>query len=81
MKTLILSTILQIFLLLLSQTGFAPPYGTEIYKVFATPKPINLTSIITKQNSSTKGSLSDIEKVIMGTYGNTKSDETDVIKK
>jgi len=61
--------------------GFAPPSGTEMYKVFATPKPINLTSIITKPTSSTKGNLSDIEKVILGSYGNTKGEESAVIKK
>jgi hypothetical protein len=62
-------------------TGFAPPYGPEMYKVFATLNPINLTSIITKQGSASKGSLSDIEKVILSTYSNSKGDESSSVRK
>jgi len=61
--------------------GFAPPYGTEMYKVFATAKPINLTPIITEQVSSTKGSMSDLEKVVLGSYGGTKGDKDSSIRK
>jgi hypothetical protein len=61
--------------------GFAPPYGTEMYKVFATPKPINLSSIISSKGTGTKGNLSSVEKIIMGSFGNTKGEETNTVKK
>ena len=61
--------------------GFYPPYGTEMYKVFATPKPINLTPIITKRSTLTKGSMSDLEKVVLSSYGGTRGSENSSVKK
>ncbi len=51
-------------------TGFSPPCGAEMMKVFATPKPINLYPIIESQTEIThraKGEENPIES-LLGTY-------------
>jgi hypothetical protein len=58
--------------------GFYPPYGTEIFKVFASREPVNLSSVIVSKGSGTRGSSSPLEAILQDTYQNTRGPNTKV---
>ena len=58
--------------------GFYEPYGTEIFKVFASREPINLSPIIVSKGVGTRGSSSPLEAILQDTYQNTRGPQVKV---
>lgn len=58
--------------------GFYQPYGTEIFKVFASREPLNLSSIITSKGVGTRGSSNPLEAILQDTYQNTRGPKVKV---
>jgi metacaspase-1 len=58
--------------------GFYQPYGTEVFKVFASKEPINLSPIITSKGVGTRGSSSPLEAILQDTYQNTRGPKVKV---
>ena len=52
--------------------GFYEPYGTEIFKVFASKEPLNLSPIISSKGVGTRGSSNPLETILQDTYQNTR---------
>lgn len=55
-------------------TAYGPPYGIEIYKIFATPKPIDLSSVITTRGKSDTKGGSPFESLINNSYQRTRGE-------
>jgi hypothetical protein len=58
--------------------GFYEPYGTEVFKVFASKDPINLSPIINTKGVGTRGSASPLEAILQDTYQNTRGPKVKV---
>jgi hypothetical protein len=58
--------------------GFYQPYGTEIFKVFASREPINLSSVINSKGTGTRGSSNSLEAILQDTYQNTRGPKVKV---
>jgi hypothetical protein len=58
--------------------GFYQPYGTEIFKVFASREPINLSPIINSKGVGTRGSFNPLEAILQDTYQNTRGPKVKV---
>jgi len=58
--------------------GFYEPYGTEVFKVFASKEPINLSSVITSKGIGTRGSSSPLEAILQDTYQNSRGPKVKV---
>jgi hypothetical protein len=58
--------------------GFYEPYGTEVFKVFASKEPINLSPIIVSKGVGTRGSSSPLEAILQDTYQNTRGPQVKV---
>jgi hypothetical protein len=58
--------------------GFYEPYGTEVFKVFASREPINLSSVINSKGVGTRGSSSPLEAILQDTYQNTRGPKVKV---
>jgi len=58
--------------------GFYEPYGTEVFKVFASKEPINLSPIINSKGVGTRGSASPLEAILQDTYQNTRGPKVKV---
>lgn len=55
--------------------GFGEPFGTEVFKIFITSKPLNLKPIIDAQGkipSGTRGSNNPLENLFIDTYMGTR---------
>lgn len=55
--------------------GFSEPYGTEVFKIFITSKPLNLKPIIDAQGkipSGTRGNNNPLENLFIDTYMGTR---------
>ncbi|MCX7743982.1 MAG: caspase family protein [Flavobacteriales bacterium] len=55
--------------------GFGEPYGTEVFKIFITSKPLNLKPIIDAQGkipSGTRGDKNPLENLFIDSYMNTR---------
>jgi metacaspase-1 len=46
----------------------SPPYGTEVFKIFASEKEINLENIATSKGGKSAGLMTTMEKLITGSY-------------
>ncbi len=54
--------------------GFAPPYGKNVYKVFASSKALNLRPIVnTRGTENTKGSTSVVENIVGASFFGTST--------
>jgi hypothetical protein len=58
--------------------GFYEPYGTEIFKVFASREPLNLSPIINSKGVGTRGSSNPLETILQDTYQNTRGPKVKV---
>lgn len=58
--------------------GFYPPLGSEMFKVFATKEPIDLTPIVTQRGAGSRGDLNPLEMVISDSYQNTRGPKVQV---
>lgn len=58
--------------------GFCELYGTEIFKVFASKDPINLSPIINTKGVGTRGSANPLEAILQDTYQNTRGPKVKV---
>jgi hypothetical protein len=58
--------------------GFYEPYGTEVFKVFASREPINLSPIISSKGIGTRGSSNPLETILQDTYQNTRGPKVKV---
>lgn len=58
--------------------GFYQPYGTEVFKVFASKEPINLSPIINSKGVGTRGSSNPLEAILQDTYQNTRGPKVKV---
>jgi hypothetical protein len=58
--------------------GFYEPYGTEVFKVFASKEPLNLSPIIVSKGVGTRGSSSPLEAILQDTYQNTRGPQVKV---
>jgi len=58
--------------------GFYEPYGTEIFKVFASKEPLNLSPIINSRGIGTRGSSNPLEAILQDTYQNTRGPKVKV---
>ena len=52
--------------------GFYEPYGTEIFKVFASKDPINLSPIINAKGNGTRSSANLLEAILQESYQKTR---------
>jgi hypothetical protein len=48
---------------------FFPPYGTELYKIFASTSEINMEQLATTRGQETRGNFSGLEKLVKKSYG------------
>ena len=46
----------------------SPPYGTEVFKIFASEKEINVENITTSRGSSPNGVMTMIENLVNNSY-------------
>ncbi len=53
---------------------FTEPFGTEVFKVFATSSVINLRSIVQSKGSATKGDMQTMELLLNDSYMGTRGD-------
>ncbi|MBN1186403.1 MAG: caspase family protein [Bacteroidales bacterium] len=58
--------------------GFYPPLGPEMFKVFATKEPIDLTPIVSERGTQSRGDLNPLEMVISESYQNTRGPKVQV---
>jgi len=58
--------------------GFYQPYGTEVFKVFASKEPINLSPIINSKGVGTRGSSNPLEAILQDSYQNTRGPKVKV---
>ncbi|MBL7111998.1 MAG: caspase family protein [Bacteroidales bacterium] len=58
--------------------GFYEPYGTEVFKVFASKDPINLSPIINSKGVGTRGGGSPLEMILQDTFQNTRGPKVKV---
>jgi hypothetical protein len=58
--------------------GFYEPYGTEVFKVFASKEPLNLSPIINSRGIGTRGSSNLLETILQDTYQNTRGPKVKV---
>jgi len=53
---------------------FTEPFGTEVFKVFATSSVINLRSIVQSKGAATKGDMQTMELLLNDSYMGTRGD-------
>jgi len=58
--------------------GFYEPYGTEVFKVFASKDPINLSPIINSKGVGTRGGGNPLEMILQDTFQNTRGPKVKV---
>ena len=57
----------------------SPPFGTEVFKIFASEKEIDLENIASSRGSPRPGEMSMIEKLISNSYSISRGARTSSI--